>query len=296
MIIAAERLGPLRWRRRRPLAGLRRLEVNRGTTRVNGRLVTEGTLAEMSAMIARFDNGRPFLLAAGYPESWLTSLANGVAADLEALGPAELLDDNETITVEVVRPTEDDLDQDERPVEQPSSSRVTVQQNADGITLTIPPAGLRRGSKGLFAFSLVWNGFMTVLTIGVIVAVTTQSPLPDKPWLAALFYAGFWLIGIALLVAAVNMGRRHAIIDVVDNVLLINRKNLFGIKSHQWPRDELDSIAVGPSGMKVNDVPVLELKVRPGHGRPVGLFAGRDEPELRWIAWTLRDRLDLVRR
>ena len=65
------------------------------------------------------------------------------------------------------------------------------------------------------------------------------------------------------------MGRRHAIIDVVDDVLLINRKNIFGIKSHQWPRDELGSIAVGPSGIEVNEVPVLELKVRPRQGRRV---------------------------
>ena len=94
-----------------------------------------------------------------------------------------------------------------------------------------------------------------------------------------------------MMVGAVNMGRRHAIMDIVGDVLLINRRNLFGIKSHQWTRAELESVVVGDSGMAVNDIPVLELQVKPVTGREVGLFAGRNEDELRWIAWTLRRRL-----
>ena len=87
------------------------------------------------------------------------------------------------------------------------------------------------------------------------------------------------------------MGRRHAIVDVGGDVLLINRSNMFGIKSRQWTRDELESVTVEPRGMEVNDIPVLELKIKPVNGRELGVFAGRDGDELRWIAWTLRRRL-----
>ena len=55
-----------------------------------------------------------------------------------------------------------------------------------------------------------------------------------------------------MMVGAVNMGRRRAIVDVVVDVLLINRRNFFGIKCQQWTRAELESLTVGPSGMEVN--------------------------------------------
>ncbi len=292
-LVATERMGPFRWRRRRATAGLQHVEVSRGTTRVNGRLVTEGTLAEMSAMIGRFESGPPFLLAFGYPESWLAAVASNLVVDLETVRPSGLIGHGPPVTVQVVRPAAD-LAPDETPVEKPASSGVDLQPSPDGITLTIPPAGVVKGSRGLFAFSVLWNGFMTAFTIAVITGITSINASCDTALLVTLC-AGFWAIGIIMLLAAVNMGKRHAIIDVVGDVLLINRSNLFGIKSHQWPREELETVAVGPSGLEMNDVPVLELKVRPREGRPVGLFAGRDEQELRWIAWTLRDRLDLTR-
>ena len=36
---------------------------------------------------------------------------------------------------------------------------------------------------------------------------------------------------------------------------------------------------------------MIELKIRPVNGKELGLFAGRDEDELRWIAWRLREQL-----
>ncbi len=159
--------------------------------------------------------------------------------------------------------------------------------------MTVPPAGLFKGSKGLFAFSILWCGFMVVFSgFSVAVPLVTGS-FSGQLWPFVAGCAVFWAIGIAVLVAAVNMGRRHAIIDVVDDVLLINRKSLFRIKSHQWPRQELETVTVGPSGIESNDVPILELKVRLRAGKDVGMFAGRDQAELRWMAWVLTDCLNL---
>ena len=41
--------------------------------------------------------------------------------------------------------------------------------------------------------------------------------------------------------------------------------------------------------MEVDDIPVLELKVKAVKGKTIGLFAGRAEDELRWIAWRLHE-------
>ena len=169
----------------------------------------------------------------------------------------------------------------------------TLQENPDGITLTLPAAGLVKGSRGLFGFSIAWCGFMVIFTgltvVGPLLGATANGQA--NTWIFGLFCAVFWAIGIFLMVAAVNMGRRHAIIDVVEDVLLVNRQNLFGLKSHQWTKKQLASISVGPSGMEVNDVPVLELKIGPRDGKTLGVFAGRNEDELRWIAWELRRRV-----
>jgi hypothetical protein len=40
--------------------------------------------------------------------------------------------------------------------------------------------------------------------------------------------------------------------------------------------------------MAVNDVPIIELQIHPVTGKKVGLFAGRDAGELRWMATELR--------
>lgn len=286
---AVERLGPLRWRRRRRASGLRRVEVRRAAAKVNGRTVVEGPLAELSAMKAEFTDARPLILAAGYPESWLLPIAARLQSDLQALQPGVLIEDRDPIPVEVVRT--DETEATHAPVDRPPGSTCTVRENTDGLTVTIPPAGVRKGSKGLFVFSIMWCGFMTVFTALAVAMPLIKGNAAGDIWPFVGFCSLFWAIGAFMMVMAINMGRRHAIIDVVDDALLINRKNLFGLKSHQWTRDQLVSVTVGPSGMEVNEVPVLELKVNPTQGRPVGLFAGRDEAELRWMASLLHRRL-----
>lgn len=292
-IVAVERLGPLRWRRSAPAAGLQRLEVIRGRTRINGRPVREGPAAELSALSAEFEDGRRFLLVVCYPESWLLPLADTLSAELVEDRPAVLVGREEPPAVEVVRVDADDEGRRGAPVARPAGSTVTLAENPDGITLTIPPAGLRKGSRGLFAFAVLWCGFMTVFTTGIVAGPLLGASFSGSIWAMVGFCALFWAIGVFLIVASINMGRRRAIIDVVDDVLLINRANLFGLKSHQWDGAELETVIVGPSGLEVNEVPVLELKVCPKTGREVGLFAGRDADELRWIAWKVRERLRL---
>jgi hypothetical protein len=287
-ITAVERVGPLRWRRTRDGSTLQRIDVKSGSTRQGNQ-----PLAELAGMTAEFRTGKRMFLAAGYPASWLSPLAKQIAADLERERPADLTQEqgedieiNESEIGEGLLVPELDLEDAPRP----SGTLVTLAENPDGVTLTIPPAGLRKGSKGLFSFAILWCGFMTVFSsISVIVPATTGKFAQAWPFLA--FSALFWAIGIWMLIAAINMGRRHAIIDVVEDVLLINRKNLFGLKSHQWRRDEIETIAIGPSGMSVNDIPVLELKIRLRDETETGLFAGRDTQELRWIASVLRQAL-----
>ncbi len=297
-IVAEERVGPLRWRRRAPLSGLRRIRVERASA--ESASATSGPInpvvLEIAALRAEIEGRKPMMLALGYPVSWLLPLAERLTEEARAAAPDRLVGGDDEIRVEVVEHRLGDEKGDEAPggghVPQPPASRITLTENSDGVTLVIPPAGIRKGSSGLFGFAVLWCAFMVVFTgFAVFGAASGQSGSNVWPFVGGC--ALFWAIGIGLLLGAINMGSRRAIIDVVDDVLLVNRKSLFGLKSHQFARDEVDAVFMGESGMSVNDVPVQGLRIRPKRGAPLCLFAGRDTDELRWLAWVIRTRLNL---
>jgi len=67
---AIERLGPLRWSRHRPMHRVRKLVVSTGETA--GRAPPPNAmLAELAAIKAECTEGRPLLVAPGYPRKWL---------------------------------------------------------------------------------------------------------------------------------------------------------------------------------------------------------------------------------
>lgn len=93
--------------------------------------------------------------------------------------------------------------------------------------------------------------------------------------------------------AALRSGRRRAVIDVVGTDLLITIQSTGAPKTHSWSRAEIERVEVGPSGMEVNDVPVMELQIWPVGGKKTGLFAERTDDELRWLAWEIRGALGM---
>jgi hypothetical protein len=95
------------------------------------------------------------------------------------------------------------------------------------------------------------------------------------------------------LLGSINMGRRRAVLAVAGDRLLILLKGPFGSERREWARTDLRRIEVGASDMEVNNVPILELHIRPATGKTYRLLAGRDEAELRWLAARLRAALKL---
>jgi hypothetical protein len=277
-----EVVGPFRWRRRLPNLPVRKLTVNIGGTKVNGKPVTTGPLAELGALSAELGEAKPRLLVLGYPHAWLQALANdlsmriGAAASVAAPRVA-------VIDADLDDPRLVDIDQ------RPADSQVEVQRRASGVVLTIPPAGVRKGSQGMLGFGVLWCLFMTVFT-GMPIVLNTKGH-EAIPWGAWLFIAVFWLVGVSFIVAAVNMGRRHATLSVESGALHVKQVTLFGVKEHRWRGGEIAAIRADASGMEVNDHPILELQIHPTLGKKVGCFSGRDEQELRWMATELRRAL-----
>jgi hypothetical protein len=141
----------------------------------------------------------------------------------------------------------------------------------------------------MFLFALVWNGFMTVFTSAVVCGGLNAENQPDETalWVFPLVLSLFWVVGIGMLLAVVNMGRRRAMFAIAAGKLLVMQQGIFGTKQREWAVDEIDNIATGPSGMKVNDRDVPQLQIF-ASGEKLGLLTGRDTQELEWLACELR--------
>jgi hypothetical protein len=277
-----ERLGPFCWTRQMPGAAVARLEVSSARSRTSGAPLRE--IAGFAALAVQFADGSRRLLVLGYPKDLLLQLARQLREYLGGSVVATAIGDVERLeSIPVAEPG--------NLLAQPEGSEVAVEGGTDRLRLVVPPAGVWRGSKGLFLMALFWCGMMLVLTLGF--AVIGPDQTAGTPWFVWLLLLGFWLIGAWLLAASVNMGRRSAILEAERGRLRVQVRGIFGERDWEWQQAELAALRVGESGMEVNDVPVLELQVHPQVGNKVGLLSGRDEQELRWMAARLRAVLEL---
>jgi len=249
------------------------------------------------------------LLAWGYPREVLEEVAAAITPAIDAArGAADPSLAPVNLTQEVRDSVSDAIgidlgDRDTFPAatpasavpDQPAKSNAAVDETREGLTVTLPPRGFMKGSKGLGCFSIAWCGFMAVFT-GVMVLGG-----PPGVWFVYLFLAGFWAVGIAVFLGALNMGRRRTIIDLVGappaTTVVVTRQGLFGLKQVEHAYDTLVNVRVGPSGMEVNDRPVMQLQFMHDHaGKDThGLLSERDDDELEWLAALLRNRLRLPR-
>jgi hypothetical protein len=184
----------------------------------------------------------------------------------------------------------DDQDDIDRIPARPPGSPIEVKHYDDGVAITVPPAGLWKGSRGLFGFGLVWCGFMTVFSsMFLFIGANAQDVQGgDKLWILVLFMIVFWAVGIGMLLGGINMGRRQAGLAVAGGTLMVMQIGIFGKKQREWLLAEVESIAVVSSGMEMNDVPVMQLQILDTDGKQLGLLAGRSDEELEWIAHELR--------
>ena len=49
--------------------------------------------------------------------------------------------------------------------------------------MNVPPAGLWRGTQGLFPFAIVWNGFMAVFTPFMLTAIFNGKGADQAAWI-----------------------------------------------------------------------------------------------------------------
>ena len=225
---------------------------------------------------------KPFNLAIAFPADALVQLANAMKFYLPH---TKIIDDTQS------RPTGSQAgsewhDRFVAPTTlppQPERTDITLSTNPDSLTAQVPAAGLWRGAKGLLLFAAIWNGGVVAAMIGLFIAA--HHGILDIAFCLAsgvvLFV--FELIGIGTIVAALDMAKRKTALAIASGQLFVVRQHLWGKKTQTWEVDRVDKIGVGPSGTKINDVPVRELQIHFDQGN-VGFLSERSDEELDWLA------------
>jgi hypothetical protein len=299
VLIATQRSGPFRWRREVALDRIKQFQVK--SSNPDDLKVAVGKAA-CALNVATADN-KYYSLAWGYDKPMLRALADYLAERCPDHAGATLMHGSaQAIEVEertigqdrelekIMRAREaagQDLTDNTTDIPpKPADSTVVYEPHEDGLTITVPPVGVRKGSKGMFGFSIFWNGFMALVTVGWLFAGKNSDAV-----IAYIVFPVFWLVGIVILLGAINAGRRRAILDVVGDTLLITRKTLFKTSQQEIHRDNIKTIRRDKSGVEINDVPVLNLQVHLHKGKKVSMLSQLSDEELSWIAALLREAL-----
>jgi len=130
---------------------------------------------------------------------------------------------------------------------------------------------------------------MVVFTLGMGGGVLMAQKQEGNAWIIIPFLGVFWAVGIGMMLAGIHMGKREAALAVAGGTLMVMQIGLFGKKQREWLLSEVAAIRVQATGMKVNDVPVNELRIYDTAGNKFGLLAGRTDEELEWLAHELRE-------
>jgi hypothetical protein len=279
MLRATERVGPL-WRTKRyPLDKLVRVEII-GLTPTSAAAPESSFIRRIDALSGLLADGRRFMIAQAYPRR----LLGPIAAEIARRCNAKYDPDRPAVVVTTIDAADPLAQWNDDATRQPATSRATVNEFPEGVTITLPPAGFRGGGSVLLTIGLMMAGIMAGL-----LALTRGLPVLFQGLFAVL-----GVVGLLVAIHGVRVARRRAVLAVVGRELLVMQTGLFKSKERRWSIEELATVRVDKSGIEINEEPVLELQVVPRSGLKYGLLAGRDVAEIAWIAAVLRRRLGIA--
>ena len=303
LLIATQRSGPFRWRRKIALDKIKKLQIKSSNTD-RDKAKNRMPLCALNIFVS---GSEQYNLAWGYPKPMMRALAEQLSADRESARGVKLIDDDSAgIVIEEIMIGQErmldaikkakgeisDTPEAAAKPPKPEDSTIIIEPHDMGVTITVPPVGMRKGGKGLYGFSILWNGFMLFVTI----AWLFGGKQSGSDWLIILgVLALFWTVGLWMLISTINAGRRRAILDVVGDTLLITRQTIFKTSQQEIQRDNIKSIRRDRSGVEVNDEPILNLQIRLHEGKKVSLFSQLSDEELSWLAAELREALGVDR-
>ena len=178
----------------------------------------------------------------------------------------------------------------------PPETAIEVTEIDDGVSIALPAVGVRFASPEV-KFALAFTGIVAVLIAFLLwllhgAGATTRIVFGGGMALFAGIAAFLWF-------DAWRIGRRRAMIDVVGEHLLITVSAPLSRHVIETEQRFIRAIGVGPSGVVVDDEPVMALRldltkatrVGKANKRKLVLFRERPEADLRYVATRLREAL-----
>lgn len=182
----------------------------------------------------------------------------------------------------------------ERAATPPPGTAITVERGGGGLVVQVPPPGLLRGSHGLFLMGAIWAAISVAFAVAVIAAPLGGGRDDDQGALVAIPFVLFFVaIGVAMLYFSARLGTRRTTMTVAPPQLRWESVALGQRRAEELDLSRLRAVAVGPTGVRINNRPVLQLELHLAGGEVRGLLRERTPDELAWLAAVLRRELGL---
>lgn len=156
----------------------------------------------------------------------------------------------------------------------PADSRVVIAREGDGLTITIPPLGLRSNTMPGLWFTAVWIGFISFWTF---MSIRMRAPI-----FFPLFSLPFWAVGAALARSTIRpaFARQSLRIDR-DRITLST--SLLGTASEQsYPLADVGGVKIEPTKIQVHNSGQKEISIETGT-RAMRIGHGLSERELLYL-------------
>ena len=181
-----------------------------------------------------------------------------------------------------------------RPATGSSSSRERrrepqIEHTATGVRVFVPAQGFRGGAS-LWCLGIIIAVFASIFEAVNILEVLSGN---HRAWISIILASPFLITGLAMMVRAWTLGQRTALLTVDPDGLSIDRHSPFRDERNHFSRHIIDEVRVGPSGMKVNDTPVMELQVWVKGEKALGMLSQCTAEQCQEIAVALRPGLGL---
>ncbi|MFA9479797.1 hypothetical protein ACERK3_16035 [Phycisphaerales bacterium AB-hyl4] len=167
----------------------------------------------------------------------------------------------------------------------PPTARATLDSNGEDVTIRLKPLGFMATNP-----DLLWQGpaVIGLWLLGAMMLLNAGSA-------ATAFFFIVMLptltLPLAWFMISLHRAIQQAVIDIVDDRLVISCYGVFGLEQDEWPIQRLRACRVVPvpsvGWSLTGSSPALELQLETRRGMQHSFFAGRDELELRWLAHTL---------